>query len=87
MPAAISCALVPGVIVAAAFVVTDAVSDTDEFPAVPLATYPAVTCGVLDMVLLKVKVFVPVDTVALVPLIEDAGFADPLAMVFVACEA
>ena len=87
VPLAMVWSLVVGVIVADAFVVTDAVKDTLELPAVPLATYPAVTCGVLDTVLLRVRVFVPVDTVALVPLIEDAGLAEPLDMVFVACEA
>lgn len=69
---------VPGVIVAAPFVVTDAVSDTDEFPAVPDETYPADTVGVFDTDLLSVSVFVPVDTDAPVAVIVDAGVADPL---------
>ena len=38
VPDAIVWLLVPGVIVAAALVVTDAVSDTAELPAVPLET-------------------------------------------------
>ena len=86
VPAAISILLVPGVMVAAAFVVTDAVRDTEAFPAVPALTYPAVdTVGVTDTVLLKVKVFVPVDTEALVPDIEAGAVTVPLATAFVAC--
>ena len=76
--------LVPGVIVAAPFVVTLAVSETLELPAVPLDTYPAETCGVFDTLFESVKVLVPVDTVALVPVIVAAGVADPLATLFVA---
>ena len=77
----IVCVEVLGVYVAAAFVVTLAVSDTEEFPAVPLDTYPADTVGVFETVLDNVKVFVLVDTVALVPLIVDAGVAEPLGTV------
>ena len=78
VPDAIVWLLVPGVIVAAALVVTDAVSDTDELPAVPLETYPAVTLGVTETVFESVKVLVPVDTLALVPLIVAGAVADPL---------
>lgn len=72
---------------AAALVVTDAVSDTDEFPAVPELTYPADTCGVLLTVFESVSVLVPVETVALVPEMVAAGVADPLATDLVACDA
>lgn len=75
-----------GVIVAAPFVVTEAVSETDEFPAVPEATYPADTCGVLLTDLVRVSVFVPVETDAPVPVMEAAGVALPLDMDFVAFE-
>ena len=74
-------AVVPGVIVAAALVVTDAVSVTAELPAVPLEIYPAETVGVLLTLLLKVSVFVPVDTDAPVAEMVDAGVADPLVIV------
>lgn len=77
VPEAIVWFEVDGVIVAAALVVTEAVKDTEEFPAVPEETYPAVTCGVLDTVLDRVKVFVPVETVALVPEMVAAGVALP----------
>ncbi len=77
VPAAISCAVVPGVIVAAAFVGTDAVKLTELFVAVPDETYPALTTGVTLTVFDKVRVFVPVDTVADVPLIVDGADADP----------
>ena len=43
VPLAIVWLLVPGVMVAAAFVVTDAVRETELFPAVPELTYPSVT--------------------------------------------
>ena len=65
--------------VAAALVVTDAVSETEAFPAVPAETYPAETTGVTEMDLLRVKVFVPVDTDALVPEIVAGGVAEPFA--------
>lgn len=81
VPAAIVWFEVPGVIVAAALVVTDAVRLTDVLPAVPDATYPADTCGVLDTLLVRVSVFVPVVTDALVPDMDDAGVADPEATV------
>ena len=84
VPDAIVWLLVPGVMVAAAFVVTLAVKDTDEFPAVPEEIYPELTCGVLDTVCDKVRVLVPVVTVADVPLMLDAGVAVPLVTVFVA---
>ena len=57
---------------------TDAVSDTLVFPDVPLEIYPADTCGVLETVLDNVSVLVPVESVALVPLMDDAGVAVPL---------
>ena len=79
--------VVVGVIVAAAFVVTLAVSDTDAFPAVPLETYPGVTSGVTDTLFVRVMVFVPVLTVADVPLIELGAVALPVATLFVACVA
>ena len=70
--------VVVGVYVVAPFVVTLAVKLTLAFPAVPDETYPAVvTEGVTETVLLKVKVFVPVETDALVPLIEDGAVTDP----------
>ena len=65
-------------IVAAAFVVTLAVRETDAFPAVPVETYPAETTGVTEIVLLSVNVFVPVETLADVPEIVDGAVADPL---------
>ena len=66
--------------VVAAFVVTLAVRLTLEFPAVPLEMYPAVLMvGVTDTVLVNVSVFVPVLTVADVPLIEAGAVAVPLA--------
>ena len=77
VPLAMVWLLVPGVMVAAPFVVTDAVSDTDAFPAVPEATYPALTVGVTETVLLKVSVFVPVETDAEVPLMVAGAVADP----------
>lgn len=83
VPAAISCAEVDGVIVAAAFVVTDAVSVTDAVCAVPEATYPAVTTGVIETDFVRVRVFVPVLTVALVPETDVGPFADPAATAFV----
>lgn len=78
VPDAMVCCEVVGVMVAAAFVVTFAVKETELFPAVPLETYPAVTDGVTDTVLLKVSVFVPVLTVAAVPLIEAGAVAEPV---------
>lgn len=56
-----------------------AVSDTDEFPAVPLDTYPADTVGVFDTLFDNVSVFVPVESVAPVADIVEAGVAEPLA--------
>lgn len=76
--------VVVGVYVAAAFVVTEAVSDTALFPAVPLLTYPAETDGVTDTVLESVSVFVPVDTVADVPLMLAGAVALPLATLLLA---
>ena len=81
VPLAIVCDDVPGVMVAAAFVVTDAVSDTLELPAVPLDIYPADTVGVLLTDFDNVSVFVPVESDAPVALMVDAGVADPLATV------
>ena len=76
-----------GYIVCAACVVTDAVSDTELFPAVPLLTYPAVvTLGVTLTVLDNVSVFVPVLTVADVPVIEAGAVTVPLATAFDACD-
>ena len=60
-------------------VVTDAVRLTELLPAVPEETYPAVTEGVTEIVLLNVRVFVPVLTDALVPLIVAGAVAEPLA--------
>ena len=77
-PDAIVCALVVGVYVCADFVVTLAVKLTDEFPAVPLETYPAVTVGVTLIVLDNVMVLVPVLTLAPVPLIDAGDVAEPL---------
>ena len=65
--------------VCAAWVVTLAVRDTEEFPAVPLDTYPADTVGVTDTVLDRVSVLLPVLTVALVPLMVAGAVAEPLA--------
>jgi len=80
--------LVPGVYVAAAFVVTLAVRDTDAFPAVPALIYPAVvTLGVTEMVFDSVSVFVPVLTVALVPLIVLGAVTVPFATLADACDA
>ena len=79
--------LVPGVMVAAAFVVTFAIRVTSVFPAVPLETYPAVTRGVTLSLFDSVIVFVPVVTVADVPLMVVGGVADPLATAFDAAEA
>lgn len=84
MPEAIVWLLVPGVIVAAAFVVTDAVRDTVELPAVPELAYPADTVGVTEIVLLNVSVLFPVDTDALDPDIVAGAVADPLATDLVA---
>ena len=78
VPDAMVWLLVPGVIVAAALVVTDAVSDTDELPAVPEEIYPALTVGVFETLFDRVSVFVPVDTDAPVAVIVDAGVAEPL---------
>ena len=66
---------------------TEAVKLTLEFPAVPEETYPAETEGVTETVLESVKVFVPVETEALVPLIDAGAVAEPLETAFVACEA
>ena len=87
VPAAISWLEVVGVKVAAPLVVTEAVRLTELFPAVPLATYPADTVGVTDMVLESVRVFVPVLTVAEVPLMLAGAVAEPEATALVACEA
>ena len=65
-------------------VLTEAVRLTELFPAVPLDTYPAETCGVLLTVFERVSVFVPVDTVAPVAEIEAAGVAEPVATVLLA---
>ena len=78
--------VVPGVIVAAPFVVTLAVKDTAELPAVPEETYPAETEGVTETVFDKVRVFVPEDTVALVPVMVAGAVAEPLATLAEACE-
>ena len=77
VPLAMVWLLVPGVMVAAALVVTDAVSDTELLPAVPEDTYPALTVGVTEIVLLRVSVLVPVLTDAEVPLIVAGAVADP----------
>ena len=77
VPLAMVWLVVPGVMVAAALVVTDAVRDTEEFPAVPEDTYPADTVGVTDTVLESVRVFVPVETDAEVPLMLAGAVADP----------
>ena len=79
VPLAMVWLLVPGVIVAAAFVVTDAVRLTELFPAVPLDMYPADTVGVLLTLFDNVNVFVPVLTLAPVAEMVDAGVADPAA--------
>ena len=64
--------------------VTDADRLTDESPAVPLDTYPAVvTDGVTLTVLDKVKVFVPVEIVALLPLIELGAVTVPFATLLI----
>ena len=74
-----------GVIVAAASVVTLAVSETAEFPAVPELIYPAVVMlGVTETVLESVIVLVPVETLADVPEIVAGAVALPLATVLVA---
>ena len=85
VPEAIVWLLVPGVYVVAPLVVTDAVRETLELPAVPDATYPAETVGVTDMVFESVSVFVPVDTDALVPVIVAGAVAEPLATALVCC--
>ena len=87
VPLAIVWSLVVGVMVAAAFVVTLAVRDTAELPAVPLATYPADTEGVTLTVLERVSVLVPVLTDADVPLMEAGAVALPIDTDFVACVA
>jgi hypothetical protein len=69
-----------GVIVAAALVVTEAVKDTEAFPAVPALIYPAVvTLGVTETVLVNVIVLVPVETVAVVPEIVEGAVTLPFA--------
>ena len=81
-------ALVDGCRDAAALVVTDAVSDTAELPAVPELMYPGVvTFGVTDTDFDSVIVLVPVVTDAPEPLIEPGAVTEPLATDFVACEA
>ena len=80
--------LVEGWMVCPACVVTEAVKDTEVFPAVPDEMYPAVTCGVLlteDLV----RVIVPFPTVFPAPVAEmdAAGVALPDAMVLVALSA
>ena len=87
VPLAMVWSVVVGVIVAAALVVTLAVSETLEFPAVPLATYPADTVGVTLTVLERVSVLVPVLTDADVPLMVAGAVALPLVTDFVACDA
>ena len=59
--------------------ITLAVSETELFVAVPLETYPALTTGVTLTVLVKVRVFVPVETVAEVPEIVVGADAEPFA--------
>ena len=77
--------LVVGVMVAAPLVVTDAVRDTEEFPAVPALTYPAaVTFGVTETVLESVIVFVPVETEALDPVMVAGAVTVPAATLLVA---
>ena len=71
----------------APFVVTDAVSETELFPAVPALTYPAVTDGVTEMVFERVMVFVPVETLADVPVMLAGAVALPLATLLLAEEA
>lgn len=78
VPLAMVWSLVVGVMVAAALVVTLAVRETELFPAVPDATYPAVTVGVTEMVFESVSVFVPVDTEALDPVMVAGDVAEPL---------
>lgn len=87
VPLAIVWALVPGVMVAAAFVVTEAVRDTELFPAVPEETYPAETEGVTLTVLERVIVLVPVDTEADVPEMVAGAVADPELTAFDALDA
>ena len=87
VPLAMDWSEVVGVHVVAPFVVTLAVRETEEFPAVPDETYPAVTEGVTDMVLDKVRVLVPVLTEADVPLILAGAVALPEDTDLVACEA
>jgi hypothetical protein len=78
VPLGIVCVDFVGVIVPAALVVTDAVSDTELLPAVPADTYPAVvTLGVTETVFVNVNVFVPVDIVALVPEIDVGAVVVP----------
>ena len=60
---------------------------TELFPAAPDATYPALTVGVTEMVLLNVSVLVPVETVADVPLMDAGAVAEPFATAFDACVA
>lgn len=88
VPEAIVWSLVVGVYVVAPLVVTDAVNETDEFPEVPIETYPALTCGVFETDDFEsVSVLVPVLTEAPVADIDDAGVALPLATDFVAWDA
>ena len=77
---------VEGVIVAAPFVVMDAVNETELLPAVPDATYPAVTAGVTLTDLESVSVFVPVLTDAEVPVIEAGAVAEPASTDLVCCD-
>jgi hypothetical protein len=70
--------------VAAALVVTDAVNDTEELPAVPELIYPAVvTFGVTETLFVSVSVFVPVDTVAEVPEILLGAVTVPLGVALI----
>ena len=87
VPAAIVWLDVVGVNVAAALVVTLAVSDTDALCAVPVETYPAVTTGVIDIDLVSVSVFVPVDTDADEPVTVVGPLAVPADTAFVALDA
>jgi hypothetical protein len=84
VPDSIVCADVLALYVAAALVVTEAVKLTEELPAVPAEMYPAVvTLGVTETVFVSVRVLVPVDTVAVVTLIEDGAVTEPFGVALI----
>lgn len=75
--------MVPGVYVAAAFVVIAADNVTVTLVAVPALIYPAVTTGVTDIDFDNVNIFVPGVTTAELPEIVVGAFAVPEVIVTV----